>query len=95
MTRGRSDVPRVGRRKNELKLLALNYLINHKDVTSKSMSKDLDISEDNARMILFRVQRQGLAIRFKVDPHSEHGRQPYAYNINDRGIEKKDYLTSF
>jgi len=95
MTRGRNDVPRVGRRKNELKLLALSYLLTNKDVSAKTMSEDLNLKFDNARMILFRLHRYTLAKRKPKKAVSLNGRPPYLYSITERGIEKFNYLTSF
>ena len=58
--------------------------------TSKQLSEELGISQENAQMLLYRLFKQGLVERRLID--SPLFRKPYEYNITLRGLEKLRFL---
>ena len=88
-TSGRRDVPRVGRRRNELKVLVLNHLSKIEETTSRQLHKDLSLSIGSARTILSKLKKM------KLVDHEKKKRIPgpnyYIYFINKRGLERIEY----
>lgn len=89
------------RKFNELKIETLGFLKEQTDGDLHSLSKDvskaLGITVENAQMILLRLRRQRLVRARKVICSKDrHGRakRSWAYMINDRGLERLDYLKS-
>lgn len=89
------------RKFNELKIETLEFLKQQTDGDLHSLSKDvckaLDITVENAQMILFRLRRQRLVRAKKVIGSKDRrgrAKRSWAYMINDRGLERLDYLKS-
>lgn len=87
------------RKFNELKIETLQFLKQQTDgdlhVLSKDVSKALDITVENAQMILFRLRRQRLVQARKVISSKDRrgrAKRSWSYTINDRGLERLDYL---
>ena len=87
------------RKFNELKIETLEFLKQQADGDLHSLSKDvakaLDITVENAQMILLRLRRQRLVQARKVIGSKDRrgrAKRSWAYMINDRGLERLDYL---
>jgi len=87
------------RKFNELKIETLGFLKQQADGDLHSLSKDvakaLDITVENAQMILLRLRRQRLVQARKViGSKDRRGRvkRAWAYQINERGLTRLIYL---
>jgi len=74
---------------NELKIATLEQLLIG-SLTSRSLSRSLDISVENAAMVLLRVHRQRLVDRTRIE--RTFPRRSYTYVITERGRERLDRL---
>lgn len=77
------------RKWNDLKVQTLAQLITH-DQTCKTLSEVLNISRQNAGMMLLRLFKMGLATREPLP--TPWWRRPYRYSITRRGEERLTYL---
>lgn len=87
------------RKFNELKIETLEFLKQQTDGDLHSLSKDvskaLDITVENAQMILFRLRRQRLVQARKVISSKDRrgrAKRSWAYIINERGLSRLSYL---
>ena len=77
------------RKWNELKMATLEQLL-FGSLTSRSLSRSLNISVENASMVLLRTHRQKLVDRTREE--KTFPRKAFQYQITDRGRERLDYL---
>lgn len=87
------------RKFNELKIETLEFLKEQTEANLHSLSKDvskaLDITVENAQMILFRLRRQRLVRARKVIASKDRrgrAKRSWAYIINERGLSRLSYL---
>jgi len=93
MTADRSSWDRsTWRRRNELKIEVLKILEQRPSVIAHDLVGSLNITVENAQMVLHRIYKQGLVTRSTSS--KSFVKSPYSYTITPRGQGRLRYLTA-
>ena len=91
MTADRSSWDRSGwRRRNVLKIEVLRILEQTETLSAHDLVDALNITVENAQMILHRIHNQALVTRSTSSKNFV--KSPYAYRITPRGLGRLKYL---
>jgi len=91
MTADRSSWDRSGwRRHNVLKIEVLKILEQNATVTANDLIDVLNITIENAQMVLHRIYKQRLISRSTSS--KSFVKSPYSYSITPRGLGRLEYL---